>query len=145
MAEDTAEDTGLVPKRRVYDTPLGPREMKSPDDLTIRTRRAVTQMTDRAQELADSTAAADVEELENLVMDLVRELFVTPFVDDELLDIPYPQLQGYVEDFFGAQNADGEEKLAAAKADLNRAQRRVKRKTGRSSPPSKHTTEPATP
>ena len=134
-----------MPKRRVYDTPVGPREMKSPEDLTIRTRRAVTQMTDRAQELADSTEAADVEELEGLVMDLVRELFVTPFSDDELLDIPYHQLQGYVEDFFGAQNADGAKRLAAAKADLNRAQRRAKKKTGRSSPPSRRTTERVTP
>ena len=143
-----AEDKGLVPNRRVYDTPVGPREMLGPYDITFRKQAQLESlMEQREKALSDESGSA----LRQIQFDMLNCIFVPPeaegstlpgkpFSDEELLDLVPLEVARWVSDFFEDFEKSSEVAAGRAVVQINRAQRRA-----RSVPRSKPTTKRATP
>ena len=68
-----AEEKGLVPKRRVYDTPGGPREMLGPYDITFRKQAQLESLMDlRQKALSDGSGSA----LRQIQFEMLNCIFV---------------------------------------------------------------------
>ena len=143
-----AEDKGLVPNRRVYDTPVGPREMLGPYDITFRKQAQLESLMElREKALSDESGSA----LRKIQFDMLNCIFVPlsaddstlpgkPFSDEELLDFVPLEVARWVSDFFEDYEKSSEAAAGRAETLVNRTQRR-----GKSAQRSKRITTQATP
>ena len=142
-----AEDKGLVHQRRVYDTPVGPREMLGPYDITFRKQAQLESlMEQREKALSDESGSA----LRQIQFDMLNCIFVPleaedstlpgkPFSDEELLDLVPLEVARWVSDFFEDFEKSSEVAAGRAVAQVSRTQRRVK-SAQRSKPTTKRAT-----
>ena len=143
-----AEDKGLVPNRRVYDTPGGPREMLGPFDITFRKQAQLESLIEgREKALLDQSGSA----LRQIQFEMLNCIFVPleaedgtlpgkPFSDEELLDLVPLEVARWVSDFFDDYEKSSEVAAGRATAQVGQTRRRVK-----SAQRSKRTTTQATP
>ena len=131
-----AEDKGLVPNRKVYQTPVGPREMLGPYDIDFDRQEQIEVLVDgRGDLLASQDGAA----ARQAMLSMLNLIFAEPFTPDEFKKLIPLQVAEWQADFFGEYETSTEA-LGTRQIKLaNRAERRAK-----SAPPSKPTTKRAT-
>ena len=132
------EDKGIVPDRQsVSILDVGDREILSPMDLTFERQEKI----ERLMQQRDAAAVTeDGAEARRLTHEMLDQIFVKPFTDEEFMKLPVLRAAEWVADFFEQFEASSEEAATRAVKMQNRAQRRAK-----SARHSKSTTKPATP
>ena len=73
-----AEDKGLVPNRRVIDTPVGPREILGPYDIDFERQEQIEALVDRRDELVEGQDGAAVRQATHQMLNII---FAEPFTD----------------------------------------------------------------
>ena len=137
MVEDKGEDKGLVPNRRIIDTPVGPREILGPYDIDFERQEMIEVLVnerDQIMEAQDGSAArlATFHRMLNLI-------FAEPFTADEFKKLVPLRVAEWQADFFAEYETSSEAVATRHVALANRAERRAK-----PAPRSKPTTKRAT-
>ena len=134
-----AEDKGIAPKRTIYQTPVGPREMLGPYDIDFERQETIEGLVADREELIESQNG---EAARAAVQAMLNVIFAEPFTPDEFKKLIPLQVAEWQADFFAVYETSSE-KVATRQVALanrvNRAERRAK-----SAPPSKPTTKRAT-
>ena len=131
-----AEDKGLVPNRRIIETPVGPREMLGPYDIDFERQEQIEALVnerDKIMEAQDGAAAR----LSTLAM--LNLIFAVPFTVDEFKKLVPLRVAEWQADFFAEYETSSEAVVTRHVGLKNRAERRVK-----SVRRSKPTTKPET-
>ena len=135
-----AEDKGIAPNRKVYQTPVGPREMLGPYDIDFERQERIEGLMANREELLETQDGAAARAA---VQAMLNVIFAEPFTPDEFKKLIPLQVAEWQADFFAVYETSSE-KVATRQVALanrtNRAERRAK-----SAPPSKPTTKRATP
>ena len=133
--EVKGEDKGLVPARTVYDTPVGPREMRGPYDIDFDIQEQIeTLVAERDAIIASEDGAA----ARRAMFSLVNLIFVEPFTEAEFKKLVPLRVAEWQADFFVDYETSSEAAVTRHSALANRAERRAK-----SARPSKPTTKRA--
>ena len=131
-----AEDKGIVPKRKVYQTPVGPREMMGPYDIDFDRQEQIEVLVDGRNDLIASEDGAAARQA---MLSMLNLIFAEPFTPDEFKKLIPLQVAEWQADFF-AEYETSTAAVGTRQVKLaNRAERRAK-----SVPPSKPTTKRAT-
>ena len=130
-----AEDKGLVPKRTVIDTPVGPREMLGPYDIDFERQEQIEALMDQRGGLIE---AGDGTAVRTASLAMLNIIFAEPFTVQEFKKLIPLRVAEWQADFF-AEYERSSEAVATRHAQANRAQRRAK-----SVPRSKPTTKQGT-
>ena len=131
-----AEDKGLVPKRKKYDTPVGVREMLGPFDIDFERQEMIEGLAAGRDELMESQ---DGVAMRAATFELLNLIFAEPFTPGEFKKLIPLQVAEWQADFFTAYETSSEAVATRQVTLVNRAERRAK-----SVPPSKPTTKRAT-
>ena len=134
--EAEGEDKGLVPNRRVYDTPVGPREMLGPYDIDFERQEGIEALVDGRAELIESQNGTAAREAVHAMLNLI---FDKPFTEDEFRKLVPLRVAEWQADFFVEYEASSEAAASRHETLANRAERRAK-----PAPPSSPTTKRAT-
>ena len=129
-----AEDKGLVPKRTVIDTPVGPREMLGPYDIDFERQEQIEVLMDQRGGLIEAQDGAAVRAA---TLEMLNIIFAEPFTAEEFKKLVPLRVAEWQADFFVEYERSSE--AVATRRVVNRAQRRAK-----SAPRSKPTTKPGT-
>lgn len=121
MAE--SEDRGIVPQRRVYETPFGPREMLGPYDIDFERQERLERLTEQRESVVEAQDGASAR---RLTLELLNVIFAEPFTEEEFKKLIPLRVAEWQADFFGDYDASSEG-IATRQVELtNRAQRRMK-------------------
>ena len=134
--EDEGEDKGLVPDHRVYDTPVGPREMLGPYDIDFERQEQIEALMSERDDLIESQDGVAAREAMRAMLNLI---FVKPFTEDEFRKLVPLRVVEWQADFFDEYETSSEAAASRHVAVANRAERRAK-----PAPRSKPTTKRAT-
>ena len=135
-SEFKVEDKGLVPDRRVYDTPGGPREMLGPYDIDFERQEQIEALVGGREELL---ASEDGALARRATLSMLNLIFVEPFTADEFKKLVPLRVAEWQADFFDEYETSSEAVASRHERLANRTERRAK-----SAPRSKPTTKRAT-
>ena len=131
-----AEDKGLVPKRTVVDTPVGPREMLGPYDVDFERQEQIEALVNERDQIIESQ---DGSLARAATLNMLNLIFAEPFTPDEFKKLIPLQVAGWQADFFAEYETSSEAVATRHVALANRVERRAK-----PAPRSKSTTKRAT-
>ena len=118
-----AEDKGLVPKRTVVDTPVGPREMLGPYDIDFERQEQIEALVggrEKILEDRDGTAARQA------TFAMLNLIFAEPFTADEFKKLVPLSVAEWQADFFAEYETSSETVATRHVRLANRAEHRVK-------------------
>ena len=100
-----AEDKGLVPKRTVIDTPVGPREMLGPYDIDFERQEQIEALVGgRDKILADQDGSA----ARQATLSMLNLIFAEPFTADEFKKLVPLRVAEWQADFFAEYETSSE-------------------------------------
>ena len=130
------EEKGLVPKRKIYETPVGPREMLGPYDISFERQEQIEALAAGRGKLIASKDSLALRQAMHSMMNLI---FVKPFTEPEFKKLIMLRVMEWQADFF-AEFATSSKAATTRQATLaNREERRAQ-----SAPRSRPTTKRAT-
>ena len=135
--EVKVEDKGLVPNRRVYQTPVGPREMLGPYDIDFERQEQIEALVEGRDELL---ASQDGVAARRAMLSMLNLIFAEPFTADEFKKLVPLRVAEWQADFFDEYETSSEAVASRHQGLANRAERRAK-----PAPRSKRTTKQETP
>lgn len=90
------EDKGIVPNRRAYDTPVGPREMLGPYDVDFERLEMLERLLDRRD---SALLEQDMPGAWKAVYDFTNLIAVEPFTFSEFNQLLPNQIGAWIDDF----------------------------------------------
>ena len=135
-AEAEGEDKGLVPKRKVYKTPVGPREMLGPYDIDFDIQEQIEALVAGRDELIESQDGVAARQALHSMLNLI---FAEPFTEDEFKKLVPLRVVEWQADFFAEYETHSEAVATRQVGMVNRAERRAK-SARRSKPTTKRAT-----